>query len=266
MFECGTCGKEFPAGWAAREKHCRSTSHLAPELECDRCDAWFGSSRAKFQHMEAKNHFAWKCRDCEETYPTQERVVKHENEEHHYCNNCDRCFTSLNGIQMHLKSGAHLGDQGVQCPYCKDSCVTATGLVHHLERRSCPVAPFVGRDDMYYYVRSKDPKGLISKKLIGGIDNGQLEATDKSWNGRAFECYFCHRTFGGLSALNQHLKSGTHSQNLYHCLNTSCGREFKTLAATINHLESESCSAISFDTVQRNIADIVSGGRMICFR
>ncbi|KUI60318.1 hypothetical protein VP1G_11233 [Cytospora mali] len=105
------------------------------------------------------------------------------------------------------------------------------------------------RESLYEYVRSKDPHGAISKKLIGWHDEPTYEANARAWNGRGYECYFCHRLF------NQ--------QALYHCPNCNCGRDFTTLAATINHLESESCGFVRFGNVQRGIGDMISRGRLI---
>lgn len=52
-------------------------------------------------------------------------------------------------------------------------------------------------------------------------------------------------------------------QSLYHCPSRGCGRDFTTLAATINHLESESCGFMRFDDVQRGIGDMIAGGRLL---
>ncbi len=54
-------------------------------------------------------------------------------------------------------------------------------------------------------------------------------------------------------------------QALYHCPNRNCRLDFKTLAAIINHLESEACGATRFETVQNKIHNIVSGNRMVAF-
>lgn len=99
-FECGTCGKIFPAGWRARDNHCRATGHQPPDFECDTCSRWFESRRACIQHMNDKNHFAYECNICNETWPTEEDRTVHENEEHCYCADCDRLFSSYNGIKM----------------------------------------------------------------------------------------------------------------------------------------------------------------------
>lgn len=93
------------------------------------------------------------------------------------------------------------------CPFCRREFATATGVTHHVESGSCPNASNINRDELYKFIRTKDPEGRISKNLIGWTGSSSFEATDKTWNGRAFDCYFCHREFGQLHALNQHLSS-----------------------------------------------------------
>lgn len=141
---------------------------------------------------------------------------------------------------------------------------TATGLVHHLDRGSCSKAP-LNRDKLYEAVRRRDPNSVISKKLLTWSGTTSYEATERTWNCfvEAYECYLCHRLFGKLASLNQHLSSPIHQQKLYHCPNSRCGREFTTLAAVINHLESESCEYMRFEAVQKNVDRIVDPRRMI---
>lgn len=161
-------------------------------------------------------------------------------------------------------------------------------MVHHLERGSCPGAPQLNRDQMYKFVRSRDTSGIISKKLIGwvGEANVTCEASSRSWNGYGYECYLCAKQCSSLSGLNQHLNSAVHKytasmrrkaytghrfrlvtdqQELYHCPNLSCRANFKTFAAIINHLESESCGAVRFDRVQQRVGDIFRGSRAVTF-
>lgn len=99
-YECGSCWKSFPAGWTARENHCRSTGHSRPTFECDSCHRNFGSETARFQHMDATNHFDHECSICDETWPTASERKTHEIEEHFYCLDCNRSFQNLNNIQM----------------------------------------------------------------------------------------------------------------------------------------------------------------------
>lgn len=82
-----------------------------------------------------------------------------------------------------------------------------TGVAHHLETGSCVKASKLNRDEVYKFVRRADPSGLITKKLIGWNGSASYEATERTWNGDFYECYFCHREFNSLRAINQHLSS-----------------------------------------------------------
>ncbi|KAM4058336.1 zinc-finger double-stranded RNA-binding domain-containing protein [Hirsutella rhossiliensis] len=263
-FECGTCDKAFPAGLRARDKHCRSTGHSPPNLECDTCHRWFWSERARQQHMDALDHRVFSCSVCSETWPSQDACTEHEHDDHLYCADCDRYFQSDNNLRMHLNSRVHRG-LTVLCPFCSRLFSTATGLTHHLETASCPKAPQLNRDELFRIVRSKDPGGIISKNLLEWTSSYEYEVDSGSWNGRGYECFICGRVFGRLSSLEQHLNSPIHQQELYHCPNTSCCMNFKTLAGIINHLESESCRFIKFERVQRSVNNFVSSNRLLSF-
>lgn len=84
MFECGNCRKAFPAGWAAHQNHCNSTGHSPPYFECDTCDAHFRSENARWSHMNAKNHFSWVCRLCDDNWPTEEELDDHYIDYHNW--------------------------------------------------------------------------------------------------------------------------------------------------------------------------------------
>ncbi|KAI4863443.1 hypothetical protein F4820DRAFT_450015 [Hypoxylon rubiginosum] len=236
--------------------------------QCDDCNRCFKTWRAREQHLDALGHapLDFECHLCNDIFPEGQERRDHEVEAHCYCAECDREFMSQNNIRMHLNSRTHRG-QTITCPFCKGGYTTATGLAHHLESGGCPRAPSLDRDGVYKAVRAKDPGGLISKKLIGWHGSTPTyEATSMAWNGRAYECYFCHRGFRQINSLNQHLNSPAHQQPLYHCPNRNgCGRDFKTLAAIMNHLESESCAFTRFETVQRTVGDIMSGNRLLRF-
>ncbi|KAI1407043.1 hypothetical protein F5Y13DRAFT_195794 [Hypoxylon sp. FL1857] len=235
--------------------------------ECRDCYKTFAAWRSREQHLDATGHrpLDYICRCCKSVNPDEQARREHETESHNYCPECKREFHTANNLKMHLRSRIHRG-KGIMCPFCKTGYATATGLAHHLEGGSCKQASFLNRDEVYKVVRSKDPTGVISKKLIGWHGSSSYEATDSTWNGSSYECYFCHRAFRNLNSLNQHLNSPIHQQALYHCPNRmNCGREFKTLAAVMNHLESESCAFARFETVQNTVGDIVSGNRRLTF-
>ncbi|KAI0834084.1 hypothetical protein F5Y06DRAFT_307153 [Hypoxylon sp. FL0890] len=235
--------------------------------ECRDCYRTFAAWRSREQHMDALGHLPldYECHYCDDTYPNEQAVRKHEMGSHYYCRDCNRTFMNANNLKMHLNSRTHRG-QDIQCPFCKTAYTTATGLAHHLERGACAQAPFLNRDEVYKLVRSKDPAGLISKKMIGWHGSPSYEASRNAWNGFAYECYLCHNNFMSLTGLNQHLNSPRHQQALYHCPNRlNCSREFKTLAAVMSHLESEKCAYTRFENVQRTVSNLVSGDRRLTF-
>jgi NAD-dependent SIR2 family protein deacetylase len=106
LFECGTCGKTFPAGWRARDNHCAATGHSPPPFECDTCPRVLRSEHARYQHMLALGHFAeedpvdYECRACDWTYTTEEDRDEHEHDDHNYCGDCDRFFRNANNLKQ----------------------------------------------------------------------------------------------------------------------------------------------------------------------
>lgn len=108
---------------------------------------------------------------------------------------------------------------------------------------------------------------MITRPMIEMPGYGIVEtiATNKSWNGYAFECYLCSRDFGSLRGLNNHLRSPAHDQELYRCPKTSCGRNYKLLSGLVQHVESESCGLMRFGQVQQQARNGIENmvGRMI---
>ncbi|KAF4415801.1 hypothetical protein FACUT_13114 [Fusarium acutatum] len=156
--------------------------------------------------------------------------------------------------------------RGVTCPFCPAHYNAASGIVHHLEQGACPNAP-LDRDTLHQEVRRRDPTGSICNRLLVWQETVTYQATALAFNIHygQYECYFCGDLFRQLSSLNQHLASPRHQQELYHCPNRKCHREFTTLAGVANHLESESCRFLRFEAVQNGIRGFFSSGRWIAF-
>lgn len=135
----------------------------------------------------------------------------------------------------------------------------------HLESGTCKSG--ANRQRLNQFVRSQDTNHLITIKLLtNGASNDnttQTFATNASWNGSAYECYFCHRSYGSLRALNQHLASPAHEQDLYKCPN--CSAKFKLCSAIIQHVESESYGIARFAQVKRTFDDFTSNLRRIAY-
>ena len=168
-----------------------------------------------------------------------------------------------------MNSKIHRG-KGVNCPFCKTGFVTASGASHHLESGACTEAGNWNRDTIHRAIQSLDPNGVITKKQIEWHHEGnvQYSATDAAFDGHYWVCYLCKKKFNMVKSLNAHLNSPVHKEKIYHCLNKRgrCEKEFTSLAALFNHLESESCGYTRFENVQnvhRRLNQAVQGRRMI---
>lgn len=86
-------------------------------------------------------------------------------------------------------------------------------------------------------------------------------ATERSWNGSAYECFLCHRDFKKLVGLNDHLRSPVHEKKMYRCPPgyAGCATEFRALSALCQHVESETCGIRRFSrNMQDYLGDLTS--------
>ncbi|PNP61079.1 hypothetical protein FNYG_14167 [Fusarium nygamai] len=109
MFTCGTCWRQFPAGWQSREQHMNATGHEAPAFECDTCDCYFGSRNAVEQHMNDLDHWdassesadsLYECDHCDDEFDDEHELHNHEARDHFYCVVCDRPFQDWHSISQ----------------------------------------------------------------------------------------------------------------------------------------------------------------------
>ncbi|KAF2433399.1 hypothetical protein EJ08DRAFT_668985 [Tothia fuscella] len=220
--------------------------------ECDTCDRQFVNEHAA----------------CDRSYPTSAAAREHMDRKNHWrlnwCQPCSKGFQNANNLRMHLNSRIHRTD-GVACMFCKKQLATASGVAHHLEKNSCPMARNVNRKSIHQYMQEKDTAGLYTKKLLTWKDetSSQMNATIRTWNGSGYECYLCRREFSKLQGLNQHLGSPVHQQPIYHCPKNTCCKEFRHLAGLFNHFESESCGYIRFEHVQNSVNGLLTGRRLL---
>jgi len=153
----------------------------------------------------------------------------------------------------------------IQCPFCKNSYTTASGVTIHLESGTCTSG--LNRDKINTAIQNLDRNNVITRPMLTmpGYDRVETIATSRSWNGHSFECYLCHREFNSLKGLNQHIQSPAHEQPLYHCPNARCARPFKVLSGLVQHVESETCGFMRFMQVQQQARTGIENmvGRMI---
>lgn len=147
--------------------------------------------------------------------------------------------------------------------------ISKAARVSHFESGACSTG--VNRDKLNFAVSQMDRHGTISNSsrlLTNGGNTGTVIyiATDRTWNGRAFECYLCESQFSSLQRLNAHLRSPAHLEKMYHCPESwgGCGTEFRTLSGLFQHVESESCGVRRFHgRLKQEIGSIKDGIRMI---
>lgn len=95
------------------------------------------------------------------------------------------------------------------CPYCGEGYTTASGLIHHLERSTCPCER-TSRTSLYIDVRDQDPDRQISKSRPERRDHwcdGPDFATLEAWNWMSYKCDFCPQEFRTEKELTQHYNS-----------------------------------------------------------
>ncbi|KAJ5893626.1 hypothetical protein N7495_005317 [Penicillium taxi] len=259
-----------------KEEFYAHLNHYDHWLECETCTRQFSGRHSLRQHMNSMNHWMPKygCETCDKKFQTSSAAEKHMRDRGHYenyCRQCDRHFNNANNLRMHLNSKIHRG-QDIKCPFCRTGFVTASGASHHLETGSCRNAPSLNRESIHNIIRGADQNGMITNKQIewNSESNSQYTVTSQAWNGDSWECYLCHKGFGSSRGLSQHLNSPIHQQKVYHCPNSRrCPKEFVSLAALFNHLESESCQFMRFEKVQQvhgQVAEsLIRGGRLLAF-
>ncbi|PQE28741.1 Zinc finger protein [Rutstroemia sp. NJR-2017a WRK4] len=168
-----------------------------PEFECDACYSRFYTSKSREQHHAASH------RD-------------------RYCVPCKRMFMNANNLMQHQHSRAHVGST-LKCPFCSATSATASGVVIHLESGSCSSG--VNRQKINAEIRRLDQNHVITNRLLTYPSSSTTTtATNRSWNGYAYECYLCSRQTASLDALNKHLNSPAHEQNV--SISTSFGLRF----------------------------------------
>ena len=116
------------------------------------------------------------------------------------------------------------------------------------------------RDQLNRLVVRRDTPNYITirERLIDGPLDGRYEpppptdtwATERSWNGEAYECFLCGGTFETLARLNKHLQSPPHAQKIYRCPKSDCRTEFATLSGLYQHVEGGTCGVRVFRQVR----------------
>ncbi|KAL1739163.1 hypothetical protein HDZ31DRAFT_49818, partial [Schizophyllum fasciatum] len=186
-----------------------------------------------------------------------------QSEAHHYCESCKRDFQSHGNLKSHMNSSIHR-PRNVICPFrgCGQGFVSLSALALHCESGRCPSG--VDRRTVDRLVRTMDHNNVITdpSRMITNGDSGRIVrniATERTWNGYAYECYLCNRMYSTLAGLNQHLSSPVHADKIYKCPMSGCNNRSTTVSALFQHVESGRCGAARFTPIRGVMDDLVTG-------
>ncbi|KAH9915942.1 uncharacterized protein BXZ73DRAFT_81214 [Epithele typhae] len=254
---CLQCNVDFASDWALVQHFVQSPHHHY----CQRCDKHFNTLPDLYDHYDDEH--SW-CDLCIKIFKNSDGLHEHRRQSHPdlYCVSCRRMFGHPSNLQSHLRSSLHQGHE-VPCPLrgCGRSFVSRSGLIVHLESGAC--ASGMDRRQLDELIGRLDRNGIITDpaRMIAGpaaVEVTEEWATERAWNGHAYQCYVCARQYRTLPALNQHLRSPAHATAKYRCpaAYRGCDERFKTLSAFVAHVESEACGASRF---KRDIEIMIDG-------
>ncbi|KAI0791144.1 hypothetical protein C8Q75DRAFT_759659 [Abortiporus biennis] len=261
---CSDCEIDFTTETGLIQHFVQSPNHHY----CQRCEDHFDDEYDLEEHYREAHYY---CETCEKIFNSDIGLHEHNRQKHWYCESCKRVFQNENSLNNHLRSSVHRPRQ-FACPGrgCGMSFVSEAARVLHFESGTCPSG--VNRERLNRFAIQMDrshvitnPSRLISYDSTSNTSS-QLWATERTWNGDAYECFLCHREFRSLSAINAHLHSPAHEDKIYRCPTAwqGCNMQFKTISALFQHVESESCGVHKFHgRMNQAIGSITDGMRRI---
>jgi Zinc-finger double-stranded RNA-binding/Zinc-finger of C2H2 type len=239
---------------------------------CDRCARWFTDNHSLEQHISGSS-FHWPCDDCSRDFGSSYALQEHyrQSPRHHYCRDCDRHFQNESNLRSHLNSRVHQ-PANLCCPGrgCNRSFISPGALTLHFEAGTCPsgmtreqLNRIVVRADTNNYITN--PSRLLTEPLGWNEPPAPstIWATERAWNGVAYECILCNSTFRTLTHLNRHLKSPRHADKIYRCPKSDCRIEFSTLSGLCQHVERGSCGVRMFRQVRDTIDSFTRGSNLL---
>ncbi|KAK7026332.1 hypothetical protein R3P38DRAFT_2949282 [Favolaschia claudopus] len=249
---CDDCDRDFATDYALKQHYANSPRHDY----CQSCDSHFDDEDELEEHYIEDHHYCGKCLGLHEHY--------RQSANHHYCGECQRHFQTASNLTSHLNSSTHR-PKDVRCPGkgCGMSFVSRSAMLLHLEAGTCKSG--ADRKVINRVVQTYDTQNIITNpaRLITGGGNTTYAASERAWNGYAYECYLCHADYRTLAALNQHLASPRHQDKIYVCPLSSCRVQFTTLSGLCQHIESERCGVAKFRVVQNTMDDLLGKMRRL---
>lgn len=139
-------------------------------------------------------------------------------------------FKSASGIAFHLESGCHQVSR-----HEITAAVNAMEISPSISSKSLPI---------------EAPPTLSNAVAAPSF----IVALPSSFNGRAYQCHICYRSFKSLHSLTGHLNSPAHDEDQFRC--PKCKREFKLISGFIQHLESRACGLAKYKAIEGYFNDL----------
>ncbi|KIK69147.1 hypothetical protein GYMLUDRAFT_53628 [Collybiopsis luxurians FD-317 M1] len=202
------------------------------EAFCHPCNRLFNDSASYLQHLAASSR-------------------------HNWCFVCSRDFGSSQALAQHSNSQVHRS-RDITCPLCSESFKMVSAIAQHIESGGCHSK--INRHTVTRAVQSLNliPTISINRRITGGstVRTITYVASERAFNGRAYECYLCHRAFNTLNSLNTHLSSPAHDSKEFRC--PKCRREFSQISGLVHHIESEACGIARFETIRNEMMNLTN--------
>jgi hypothetical protein len=219
------------------------------ETLCVGCNRWFVDLASLYQHLSASSKHNW-CFACSRDFATPTSL-----DQVGTCSRFHASYINKDPAAQHSSSPVHRG-LDFECPLCPKRFKTPSSIALHIESGTCHN---ISRAQVTAAVHALKivPTISVSRRIEGGtIRIVSYYVTERAFNGTAYECYLCHRTFRTLGALNSHINSPAHDADEFKC--PKCKRKYKLVSGLMQHIESEACGIARFQAVEdytRNLID-----------
>ncbi|KAI0341165.1 hypothetical protein BDW22DRAFT_1359397 [Trametopsis cervina] len=264
-FFCQECDKEFATEQGLKEHYIQSPRHPY----CPFCEEHFDDRDEVAEHH---SQYHYPCLSCRKLFKSELGLHEHNRQSHWYCGPCRRVFQSENNLNIHLRTSAIHNPKNYICPgrNCSRAFISYADLALHFESGTCPSG--MTRKHLKDFAIRRDKHNIITNpdRLIGYREPEVVDtwANERAWNGYAYECPICPRTFGTLPALNTHLRSPAHEKKIFRCptIFDGCGNQYKTLSGLLQHMERSDCGVKRYrPQITGVMDDITQGMKRITF-
>ncbi|KAF9045870.1 hypothetical protein BDP27DRAFT_1386527 [Rhodocollybia butyracea] len=230
MYRCTRCPYREFASFGAYHAHCSAKND---HPYCTECQTLFRSFDALDNHDSNVHQEYYEssdeednavCQSCNREFRDTQSLYQHlaSSSRHNWCFACSRDFSSPQALAQHSSS--------------QSLFKMVSAIAQHVESGSCN--PRINRHTVTQAIHSLDliPTISINRRITGGSASAtrtitNYSATELAYNGRAYECYLCHRLFSSLGSLNSHLNSPAHDSKEFKC--PKCAKRYALISGFV---------------------------------